>query len=454
MLNISNNPMDRDEILRDISSYQEVMSSHGTRKFVFLLSAIFGLLFIGLFLPWTQNIRARGNLITLSPDGREQSINSVISGRIERWYVREGQLVAKGDTILHISEMKTEYLDPELVNKTRNQANAKMSSREAYVNKVDALEQQIGALAKNKSLKLEQAKNYLEQSALKLNSDSLEYATSLINLEIAEKQFERQQKLYDQGLKSLTELEGRRQKLQQAINKKVSAENKWIASQSQYINAELNLSTVENDYREKIAKARSDKMAALSGQMEAESDYNKLSIQQESYAKRSSFYYIIAPQNGYVTKANKSGIGEIVKEGEEIFTFVPEHTELAVELHVRPLDLPLLHEGRKVRLQFDGWPALVFNGWPDVSFGTFGGEIVAYDKVATNGTFRVLVVPDKSDVDWPSLLRLGSGVYGIALLNNVPVWYELWRNLNGFPPDFYTKEEKAAMKKAKGVKYE
>lgn len=453
MLNISSNPMDRDEILKDVSSYQEVMSSHATRKFVFLLCGIFGLIIICLFLPWTQNIRARGTLITLSPDGREQSINSVISGRIEKWYVREGQLVAKGDTILQISEMKTEYLDPNLVGKTRNQASAKKASKEAYEDKGKALDQQISALLRNRKLKQKQAQNYLEQSALKLKSDSIDFQTSVMNLEIAQKQFDRQKKLYDQGLKSLTELEGKRQKLQESINKNISAENKWLASQSQYINAELGLSTVENDYREKIAKARSDKMSALSGEMEAESEFNKLSIKQESYAKRADFYFILAPQHGYVTKATKSGIGEILKEGEQIFTFVPERTEMAVELHVRPLDLPLIREGRKVRLQFDGWPALVFNGWPEFSFGTFGGKIVAYDKVARDGTFRVLVAPDEEEVAWPSLLRLGSGAYGIALLNNVPVWYELWRNLNGFPPDFYTKEEKEA-KKNKGVKYE
>ena len=31
---------------------------------------------------------------------------------------------------------------------------------------------------------------------------------------------------------------------------------------------------------------------------------------------------------------------------------------------------------------------------------------------------------------------MGSGVYGWALLDDVPVWYELWRQINGFPPDY------------------
>jgi adhesin transport system membrane fusion protein len=38
-------------------------------------------------------------------------------------------------------------------------------------------------------------------------------------------------------------------------------------------------------------------------------------------------------------------------------------------------------------------------------------------------------------------LRVGSGAEGIALLNNVPLWYEVWRQLNGFPPDYYDDDE-------------
>ncbi len=442
MLNISKNPINRDEILKDLSAYQEVSNSYTSKKLVYLFSTLFVIGFAALFLPWTQNIRARGLLTTLNPENREQAIHSVISGRIEKWYVLEGQLVKKGDTIVHISEMKSEYLDPELIDKSRNQTEAKRSSVSAYREKVDALGQQITALEKNQKLKLSQAKNYLQQASLKVTSDSIDYETSRINLDIAQKQFDRQQKLYDQGLKSLTELEQRRQKLQESVNKELAAKNKWLASQNEYINAQINLGAVANEYSEKIAKAKSDRMSALSSSLEAESDYNKLSIQQENYARRSGFYFITAPQDGFVTKALITGIGETVKEGESVFTFIPAQYDLAVELYIRPIDLPLVHTGNKVRLQFDGWPALVFNGWPGMSFGTFGGVVASFDKAAQpDGTFRILVVPDPEETAWPELLRLGSGVYGIALLNNVPVWYELWRNLNGFPPDFYTSKE-------------
>ena len=443
MLNITNNAIERDIILKDQSSYQEVMNTRLSKNIIYVLAGLFLIGFAALFLPWTQNIRSRGVLTTLQPDDREQPINSMISGRVEKWFVKEGQLVEKGDTIVFISEIKSEYLDPELINRARNQTEAKKGSVEAYKEKADALAQQIDALEKNSTLKLAQAKNYLKQAQLKLESDSIEFQTALINLDIAQKQVDRQEVLYKEGLKSLTELEVRRQKFQEAVNKKVYAENQWLASQNERINAEINLNTVRNEYNEKIAKAKSDRMSALSAAMEAEGQYQKLHSQQSSYTERSGFYYITAPQDGFVTRAIVTGIGASIKEGDPLFTFIPANYELAVEMFVRPIDLPLIKEGSQVRLQFDGWPALVFNGWPNMSFGTFSGNIVAFDKAAgPDGNFRVLVAPDPNEEPWPELLRLGSGVYGIALLKNVPVWYELWRNLNGFPPDFYTGDEK------------
>lgn len=443
MLNISNNSIDRDKVLRDQSSYRSVTDTIASRKLMYLLIGIFLFAFLIMFLPWTQNIRARGQVTTLRPENREQNIHSLISGRIERWYVSEGQQVSKGDTIVHISEMKTEYLDPELMTRAGNQTDAKKASIETYLDKADALGRQIIALKRSKELKENQAKNYFEQAAYKLEADSIDYITAKLNQELADKQLARQRVLYEQGLKSLTELEQRRQKVQDAVNKTNSSKNKWLASKNNFLNAQIGLNTVAFEYQEKIAKAESDRLSALSNALQAEGDFNKLALQQSNYSGRSQFYYITAPQDGFVTRAITTGIGETVKEGASIFSFVPLTDDIAIKMYVNPLDLPLIVEGSKVQIQFDGWPALVFSGWPNMSFGTYSGRIVSFDKVVSaNGKFRVLVAPLDDSNPWPELVRIGSGAYGIALLKTVPVWYELWRNLNGFPPDFYRQDVK------------
>jgi hypothetical protein len=151
---------------------------------------------------------------------------------------------------------------------------------------------------------------------------------------------------------------------------------------------------------------------------------------------RRGFYAVTAPQDGYLVQVKKQGMGETVKEGDVIATIMPANAQLAVELYVQPMDIPLLEKGQKVRLQFDGWPTIVFSGWPNYSFGTFGGVVAVIDNIDTKGQYRILVIPDPEDEKWPKQLRVGSGVYGWALLKNVPIWYELWRQLNGFPPDY------------------
>jgi hypothetical protein len=60
--------------------------------------------------------------------------------------------------------------------------------------------------------------------------------------------------------------------------------------------------------------------------------------------------------------------------------------------------------------------------------------------------YKLLVREDTSYRKWPRELRVGTGANGIALLKNVPLWYELWRNINSFPPDYY-KPKKEELKK-------
>jgi len=151
-------------------------------------------------------------------------------------------------------------------------------------------------------------------------------------------------------------------------------------------------------------------------------------------------YFILAPQDGYITKAIQSGIGELIKEGSEIISIMPSDYELAVEMYVNPMDIPLLEKGQHVQIQFDGWPSVIFSGWPGISYGTYGGEVVAIDNfISENGKYRVLVSHDKNYQVWPKEIRLGAGANTLTLLKEVPVWYELWRQINGFPPDYYKK---------------
>jgi multidrug resistance efflux pump len=391
-----------------------------------------------MFIPWTQNILSRGNVTTLRPDQRPQTIHSIIEGRIEKWFVQEGDYVNKGDTILFISEIKDEYFDPNLLSRTEEQLESKEMSVNSYMEKVKALDNQIDAMAQTGRLKLQQAQNKQKQAELKVISDSIDYKAAIINYEIAVEQLNRMQQLYNEGLKSLTDLEKRKMTMQKAQAEMISYENKLLTSQNEVINAQVELTSIQAQYRDDIAKAESEKFTALSNMYDAEAVVTKLQNQYMNYSMRIGMYYITAPQDGYITKAIQSGIGEMIKAGESIISIMPADIDLAVEMYVKPLDLPLLEKGQHVRIQFDGWPAIVFSGWPNTSYGTYGGSIFAIDNfISENGMYRVLVAAEQGDHPWPSALRVGAGTTSIVLLKDVPIWYELWRKINGFPPDYY-----------------
>ncbi len=438
MLNISHNKITQYIDVTSFKSGREIFSKQYHKRFRKFLLFFTLFLIIILFLPWTQNIQSKGNVTTLQPSQRPQTLQSQIPGRIEEWYVKEGDLVKKGDTILRISEIKSDYFDSKLADRTDNQLQAKSSSVIAYKNKVKALESQIIALQKERKLKLAQAKNKQIQALLKVTSDSINLEAIKIKSNIAKTQFERTVSLQKEGLKAVKDVEEKRAKLQETNAKLISLQNKLLTAKNNATNAELQISTLKATYSDKIAKAQSNLFTAQSNAFNGEAQVSKLETSLANYKKRSSLLYVTAPQDGYINKAIKSGIGETFKEGEHLVRIMPANYELAVEMYVRPIDLPLIHIGEKVRVQFDGWPAIIFSGWPNVSYGTYGAKIIAIENfISDNGMYRVLLAPNENTEKWPKAIRVGSGARTIALLENVPIWFELWRQINSFPPNFY-----------------
>lgn len=451
MLNISHNQLNKTIDLSKFKSGKNLMEKVYYKYFNRFLLAGAIMLFIILFLPWTQNITGQGVVTTLKPNQRPQHIQSQIPGRIEEWFVQEGDFVKQGDTILRISEVKSDYFDDKLVERTNDQIQAKASSVTAYEGKVEALNRQIKALQYEQKLKLEQTRNKLIQSRLKVKSDSIDLQAANTNLTIAKTQFNRIKTLQEEGLKAVKDVEEKRLKLQETQAKFISQENKYLASKNEVINAQLELSRTNASFADKISKAQSDMFTAQSSEFDTRAQVTKLENAYSNYKKRNSLLYVTAPQDGFINKAMTGGIGVTFKEGAELVGIMPANFDMAVETFVRPIDLPLLHIGEQVRVQFDGWPAIVFSGWPNVSYGTYGAKVVAIERfISPNGKYRILLAPDEKDHEWPEAVRVGSGARTIALLEDVPIWFELWRQINSFPPNYYQPEgSKTASKKDK-----
>jgi membrane fusion protein, adhesin transport system len=420
-------------------SSQNILPTKGPRLLGRILIGVLIVIIIILLLPWRQTIPGRGTVTALRPEDRPQTVQNQIGGRIERWAVREGQEVKKGDTILVISETSQSYFDPELPQRLNEQLDAKRGSETAAVQKIRATNAQIDALNNGLRFQLNAAENKVKQAKNYVDIDSADLVAVQNFYEISKARLARYEAGYKNGLFSLTDIESRRLKLQEDRAKVVSQQNKLNNSIQNLLNARIDLDNIRAKYQETFAKAQSDLGSALSGRASVQGEIAKLRNDIANINVRRNLYVVRAPQSGFVVKTLKAGIGENIKEGESIATLQPRQPLVAAEIYVSAMDVPLILDTSDVRLQFEGWPSIQFSGWPSVAVGTFAGKVFAIDRVSSSGgKYRLLVKQatptPKNDEPWPEQLRQGSGVYGRVILRSVPVWYEIWRQLNGFPP--------------------
>ena len=421
MLKISSGSLEKmisQDRLHSLRSLDTPMAGKILARWLLVLGVIFLLV---LFLPWQQNIRGNGKVTALSPGNRPQTIETLIAGRIQTWNVQEGQFVTKGDTIVVITEVKEKYFDPKMLFRLGEIVSSKESSLQSKDMKARALRRQITALHQGMRTKTEQAK-------AKLEAERVRFAN-------AKNQYDRNKKIFEAGNIPLTKFQ--------------DIDYKYQGANADLINAEIEIERVEAEYLDKINKAESDLNNTLAEQFETQAEIAKLKNELSNMEIRSEQYHILAPQSGFVVKATQAGIGETIKEGDAVCTIMPQSDDVAVEMYVKAMDVPLISKKRKVRIEFDGFPALQFSGWPSVSVGSFGGEVEVIDFVNSKpGEFRILVVPDKTDEKWPKQIRNGSGTKGWVMLDDVPVWYEIWRQLNGFPPSLYEEPLDEYLKKS------
>ena len=432
-----------EETGKKYSAYNSIYSVDIESRIKNIFWGLFFVLIFILFVPWTQNINTSGIVTTQFQEQRPQQINSIIPGKIIKWWVKEGDFVQKGDTIVELADTKDDYLDPRLIERTNDQLIAKKQKVDFYDSKITNIKGQIVAIEEGFKLKESAIRNKIQQLERKILIDSAELSAAKIDLEVGTNQYNRAGKMLNDGIISLVDYERRTQSFNKAKAGFQEKQQKFLNTKQDVLIARIELNTLKQDVNDKLFKLKGDIANSNTEKSTVIAEVAKNENELSNYRIRGGQKWLVAPQTGQIIKAKKAGINEIVKEGEMIVEIVPNSFKYAVELFVKPMDLALINKGQDVRLQFDGYPAIVFSGWPNSSYGTFAGKISAIETNRNeNGQFRVLIIPDMTEKNWPSNLKIGTGAQGFALLNDVPIWYELWRQLNGFPPDFYTIEVK------------
>lgn len=217
----------------------------------------------------------------------------------------------------------------------------------------------------------------------------------------------------------------------QAILLRIEAANQSLKA------GKANVERQKNLYQQGINSKRQYELAQIEYakyQNElAQANIDKVNI--DVRIARQETQLITAHMPGIIFKRMTGQESVVVTQGEVLAQIIPETQSRAVELWIDGNDIPFVRLNQKARLQFEGWPAIQFRGWPQIAVGTFGARVAFIDPTDNGaGLFRAVLVPNEPWPD-PVFLRQGVRVQGWVQLGRVPLWYELWRQFNGFPPE-------------------
>ena len=391
--------------------------------------------------PWQQNVTGSGRVIAFHPEERPQNIEALVEGRIAKWYVVEGSKVKKGDPIVDLSDN-----DPEILQRLGQERTATGGTISAAQKRVQTIEDRIRGLETTLKTGVSAARARVQMAVDRVAAaeQSLEAAKSA--LVTAKLQIERQRGLAAKGLTSTRNVELAELDIQQKTADVERATATLSAAKNERISLDAELLRIDADSQSRIDEAWGSHASAMSDVAKAVAEMTKVEVR----LARQSTQRVTAPMDGTIFRVVARQSGELLKGGDLIGVLVPETVNNVVELLMDGNDTPLISQGRNVRLQFEGWPALQFSGWPSVAVGTFGGRVLLVDSTDNGqGKFRVLVEADPNDAPWPAqnYLRQGVRANGWVLLNQVPLGYELWRQFNGFPPVIAKTEPEAKEKK-------
>ncbi|MCA9656608.1 MAG: HlyD family efflux transporter periplasmic adaptor subunit [Myxococcales bacterium] len=392
-----------------------------------LVAAVLAAVVALVVVPWQQSVPGTGRLIAYAPLERQQTIEAPIAGRLVHWAVQEGDHVEAGQLIAELSDN-----DPQILERLERERQAALVQVDAATLGIATAEAQIASLegvqdaaVVGVELRRLMALDRVEAAERALDAAGAAKETAELNLT-------RQEALHGKGLTSTRSLELARLDRQKAAAELERAEAALRASRREAKAIAADRSETTAGAQAKIEDARAKLQSSRSARAKAEAALLDVEVR----LARQQTMRITAPRAGSVFRIVAKQGGEVVKQGEALAVLVPDTDGRAVELWVDGNDAPLVTPGRHVRLQFEGWPAVQFVGWPSVAVGTFGGEVAFVDATDDGkGRFRVVVIPDGSE-EWPEAryLRQGVRANGWILLNRVSLGYELWRQLNGFPP--------------------
>lgn len=292
------------------------------------------LIFVVVFLAWAsvtkvdENVVAAGQVI---PSSKTQDIQSLDGGIIERVFVREGDVVAKGQALVKLNDIR--YSSSYEENEVKYYAlKAKLIRLAAEEQNSDVIQFPVSLNNDYPELvKSETNLFYANRRQFKSKMSSLEE-----NLRIVRGEYENFKKLEAEQIIPKLELTKAKKELNDLVGKVEFERNSYF-------------STVKDD----IAKAKTE--------------YDSLEQVLFGYKDRLDRTLLSSPAHGVVKKVNISTVGAIVRSAETIMEIVPLGDELLVEGKIQPNKIAFIDQSQQVNISISAYDPSIY--------GTLTGKI-------------------------------------------------------------------------------
>lgn len=307
-------------LLNDLNAALQVEKHTGSFAMIWLLGA-----FLVVFLIWSyfskieEVTRGQGTII---PNSREQIIQSLDPGILDKMMVREGDLVEKGQVLLKLDDTRSSAILRETQAKVDNLEAITTRLKAEISGQTPVFPEKIPQEIKDREMEVYKAKKQALEEAVKTLRDSKAYLDSEIALT---------EPMVAKGAVSQVELLRMKRSANDMALQISEREHKYITD------AGNELVRVQGD----LDQAK-ENLAARADPVERS--------------------LIRAPLKGIVKNIRINTIGGVISAGQDIMEIVPVEDNLLVEAYINPKDVAYIRPGMKAVVKLTAYDYAIYGG--------------------------------------------------------------------------------------------
>ncbi|EKN48361.1 MULTISPECIES: HlyD family type I secretion periplasmic adaptor subunit [Pseudomonas syringae group] len=318
------------------------------------------------------------------PSSKVQVIQNLEGGIVSDIFVREGQVVDKGDTLLRLddtrfmssrSESEVDRLTlTAQVERLAAEAEGRSLTLPAEVTssapQVAADEQALYASRQRRLASEQRTLNeQLRQKTQELAEFRSKQEQFRSSLSLVQQELDMSAPLVSSGAVSPVEI------LRLKRNA-VELRGSMNANTLAIPRAEAAISEIKSRVQESELAFRADAARELN---EKRNDLARISASRIAIDDRMSRTTVVSPVRGIVKTLKVNTIGGVVQPGSDLLEIVPLEDNLLIEAKVRPQDVAFLHPGQKAMVKFSAYDYTLYGGLP-ARLELIGADTITDDK--------------------------------------------------------------------------